>query len=741
MISVISMSNSREGTHLSGVITTASGALVTASFTIIACGSFAALIFTGPLEKFVAQGIWIGLFTALVVGLIVSLASSYAGAIAIPQDRVAPILALMAASIVTRMGNATPEEKCYGVIAAIGVVSIVTGSFLFLLGRLRLGNLIRYIPYPVIGGFLAGSGWLLARGAMRVMTGRALTLTSLPFLFQPDTLVQWLPGIFFGGLLFFVLRRLRHPTTVPLMLFGAIGLFYLLLVTIGVSISGARLHGWLPGFPAGHGDGGFSPFFVASLAPWHMLALEWSILITILLTSVVSILLTASALELAAEEEIDLNKELRAAGLATFAAGIGGGMVGFHSLSMSRLVLSMGARSRWVGIGSAIVCGCALFFGASIASFVPQFVCGGLLFFLGLTFLWEWVYEARRTLTSVDYGVVILILAVVSVFGYPEGVAVGVIAAVVMFIHNYSRVEVVTHAYSGNDLRSNVDRPVRDLRFLSEHGGHIFILRLQGYIFFGTANHLLHEVRVRANDPKMPGLKFAILDFRRVTGLDSSAIFSLSKVRHLAHKQGFSVLMTQVSPDIISQIEKSGMDPKRDDSLKLLPDLDRALEWCEGRLLASRNGHQNGHSLHLAEQLKDSWPADAEPRRLMPYLDRLEIPAASHLIRQSERSESLFFIETGLVTVRLEFDDGRTLRLRTMGAGTVVGEVGLFLGGERTASVVTEQPCTVYRLSHESLERMSRENPELALAFHRYLICLLGERLASSSKILRGVIE
>ena len=116
-------------------------------------------------------------------------------------------------------------------------------------------------------------------------------------------------------------------------------------------------------------------------------------------------------------------------------------------------------------------------------------------------------------------------------------------------------------------------------------------------------------------------------------------------------------------------------------------------------------------------------------------------PSATHLIRQSEQSESLYFIESGRVTARLELDDGRTLRLRTMGPGTVVGEVGLFLRGSRAASVVTEEPCTVYRLSVAELERMNRENPNLALAFHRYLICLLGERLTSSTALLRGIIE
>ena len=723
------------------VATTTCASLVTAAFTIIACSSFAALIFAGPLNQFVGNGIWLGLFTALIVGVIVSLISSYPGVIAIPQDRVAPILALMAVSMAARMGSASPQEKCFAVMAAIAVVSLITGSFLFVLGRLRLGNLIRYIPYPVIGGFLAGSGWLLVRGSLRVMTGHAISLETIPLFLHAGVLVQWLPGVVFGAVLFLASKRLRHPLTLPLMLFGTIGLFWLIMKVGGSSVSAARQHGWLPDLASSNGSRDFSSFFIINLAPWRLMAQEWSILATILLTSVVSILLTASALELAAEEEIDLNRELRAAGIATFAAGIGGGMVGFHSLSMSRLVLSMGARSRWVGVGSALICGLGLFLGPSVVLIVPQFVCGGLLFFLGLTFLWEWAWEARRTLTSVDYGVVILILAVVGAVGYPQGVGVGILAATIMFIHNYSRVDVVTHAYSGADLRSNVDRSVRESRLLREGGAQIYVLRLQGFIFFGTANHLLHEVRTRAMEKGLAQLKFVILDFRRVTGLDASAIFSLSKVQNLASKQGFSLLLSQVSPQLIAQFDQGGLNDLHGGAYKLMPDLDCALEWCEDRLLAAGNGGSNGQHLHLEDQLKDAWPAGIQAQGMLPYLERLELPAATHLIRQAEQSEALYFVESGRVTARLEFQDGRTLRLRTMGPGTVVGEVGLFLRGARAASVITEQPCIVYRLSTTELERMSRDNPDLALAFHRYLICLLGERLTNSTALLRGIIE
>ena len=118
-----------------------------------------------------------------------------------------------------------------------------------------------------------------------------------------------------------------------------------------------------------------------------------------------------------------------------------------------------------------------------------------------------------------------------------------------------------------------------------------------------------------------------------------------------------------------------------------------------------------------------------------PGLEHGELPVLT--LRFRLRTQ----IESGRLTARLEFANGGTLRFRTMGAGTVVGEVGLFLGGVRTASVVSDQPSTVYRLTVAALERMNRDNPDLALTFHRYLICQLGERLTSNSKLLRGILE
>lgn len=728
--------------RLHALFNLATAALVTASFTVIAAGSFASLIFADGLSASVGYGTWSALFTALVVGALVAMTSSYRGAIAIPQDRIAPILGLMAGNIVARMPEAPTDQVALTVLAAIALVSVITGAFLYTLGALRLGNLVRYVPYPVIGGFLAGSGWLLVRGGFQVMTGKPLADLSSSTLMDGHFLALVLPGVLFGLLLFATVRLSRRYLLVSLTLVGGIALFYAALALFEQTPDAARVYGWLPARPAEGGTESF-PFDAAlSLDPWWIILGEGQILVTILLTSVVSILLTASALELASEQEIDLNRELRSSGLATAAAGLGGGMVGFHSLSLSRLVLSMGATSRWVGTSAALICGLALWVGADLALGVPRFVAGGLLLFMGLTFLWEWVFETRRTMTPVDFAVVLLILGVTGTVGYPEGVAVGVVAAVTLFIHNYSRVSVVTHALSGAHLRSNVERPPHDLQVLREHGEGIYVLRLQGFIFFGTANDLLHDVRERTERTDRAPLRFVILDLRRVSGLDSSAIFSLSRVRQLAGKHGFTLVLTDVKPETAARL---GLAPpgsgESQASVRTFADLDHGLEWCEGEILREHADPRAGPPAGLIDQLRESWPAGDDPAPLLAYLERMEVGTGSALIDQGAPSDALYFLEKGQLTARLELADGQSLRLRTMRAGTVVGEVGLFLGVARTASVIADQPCVVYRLSAASLDRLREEDPRLALAFHRFIVGLLAERLDDNSRLLRGLLE
>src|SRR5690606_20843875 len=170
-------------------------------------------------------------------------------------------------------------------------------------------------------------------------------------------------------------------------------------------------------------------------------------------------------------------------------------------------------------------------------------------------------------------------------------------------------------------------------------------------------------------------------------------------------------------------------------------DLDYGLEWCEDRILAAESADVDAKRYTLEVFLVSALPEPFHLPDLMRYFERIEIGAGEYLIRHNTQADDLFFIETGQVTAYMEFEDGRTIRLRTMGAGTVVGEIGLYLGQSRSASVVADRPTTAYRLTAEALRKMETEDAPLAVAFNRFMVQLLAERLYHTDNTLRMVLE
>jgi SulP family sulfate permease len=714
---------------------------VVAMMTVVLSLSFVSLIFVEPINDFIGEGTNLMLLMAVILGVFMAIFSSYPGTIAIPQDRVAPVVALMATLIIHDMPGASPDTIGITVLAAIASSTIIVGLVLWVLGVYKLGNIVRFTPYPVIGGFLAGSGWLLVTGSFRVISGEPFSLVGVKEMIYSGLIAQWIPCAAFGIIAYFAVRFFRHYLTLPALVFLSLVGFYAWLSFNHHSPGEARAHGWILGAQPDTGLTHLHTFPSLLGADWGVIFDQYSSLIALLLTSIVSILLNTSALELAADEEIDLNKELRAAGLANLAGGFSGGMVGFQSLSLSSLPLGMGVRSRLVGIFSATACLFLLWFGTGLLGYIPKFILGGILFYNGLTFLAEWVFDAYFRLVREDYFLVVLILAIVAVAGYLQGIGAGIIIATVLFVLKYSSVNVISNILSGDSHHSSVDRSPIEARLLNHQGGKIHILRLKGFIFFGSANNLLNTIRERQADHTLPRLGYVILDFQQVSGLDTSGIVSISKLSRLATKTGFIILAASVPHDIQKSFRTAGLLKEGPGQVRLFHDRDYSIEWCEDDILKQELVDARNETRSLPQILANFHPWRVETGALLNYLERIEVPKDQALIVQGDPASELFFIESGRVKVTVELDNGRVMRIRTMGAGTVVGEVGLYLDQQRLASVTTEEPCIIYRLNLQSLHRMERENPPLAAAFHEFMVRVLAERITQQNRTLRALVE
>lgn len=710
--------------------------LVVGVVAVILAASFAALIFSGPLSPFLYTGLGIALFSVIVHGAVVALTSSNPSVVAIPQDRVVPILALMAGAIVTEMPpGASLDQAFVTVLTALVLSTLVSGLFLGLVGTFRLGGFIRFIPYPVIGGFLAGSGWLLVAGAFKVMTATNHGLPGLAAL--QGSLEVWLPGAVFAVTAVVLNRSRRHPLVLPLLIVVTLALFYGVILGLGIDLAAARSRGWLLAGIANQDL--WHPLGPAAVgaAHWPVILDQAGTLATVVLVSGVSVLLTSSAMELTWQRDMDLNRELRGTGLANLVAGLGGGITGFHSMSLSALALHLGGRARLVGLTVAAVAAVTLFLDARPVSYFPVALLGGLLMYMGLTFLVEWVVDARRKLSRGDYTVVLLILLTVGLVGYLEGIAVGVVAAVILFVLKYSQVDVIKHQLSGVSHRSNVDRPPGQRRFLDTHGERLRVMKLQGYIFFGSANRLLEEVRRLLGGDPARGPAYIILDFQQVTGMDSSAAISFSKIARLARQAGFGLVFTGLAGEVRHQL---GPGLLHGLGIESHDDLDHGMEWCEERLLQEYAASATLRVMTLVDQLSEFLPTRTQAQAFVGLLERCEVARGDHLLRQGEAADTLYFIESGRVSVYMDLDSGASVRLRTMGGGSIVGELGLYLGGRRNASAVADSDTVAYRLRPETLARIEAEAPELAAGFHRFIARLLAERVVSTNRTLQALL-
>jgi len=715
---------------------------VIAGLTITLTLSLGTLIFSGKLAAFLPAGMRIALFSAVAVGIVGALTGSLPGTIVVPQSAPAAILALMAASITLHLvDNADPYLSFLTVIAAIGITTVITGIFFLFLGVLRLGALIRFVPYPVFGGFLAGTGWLLVQGAVQVMAGVSPELLSVSILLESTVLQRWIPGSIFAVLLLITIRRFNHFLIMPAAILGSLLLFYAFMYLGGISVPEAIERGWLLEAVKRTGIDFYSLAVISNI-DWRPVLSQIGSLGAILFISVVDLLFSASALELATAEDVDLNMELRGAGLANLLSGAGGGIIGYQSMTFTILSRQIDPSSRRLaGFVAIALCAATLIWGASFINFFPKPILGGLLMFLGLSFMAEWLWDAKDKLARTDYFIVILILIIIGIKGFLAGVGVGVVVAVVLFVVKYSRIDVVKHDLSGAVHHSNVDRSAEQRKVLSEYGRQINILKLQGFIFFGTANLLLERFKKRvANRSEMP-LKYAVFDFRGVNDLDSSAVFGFVRMRQLAAVSDVHLLFTNTSPMIRRQLEKGGLGAPADSVFSIHADLDHGLEWCEDRVISSANLQTNEYTRTLIDYFSDLIPAGTDTSHLLEYLGKKTIKPGDVVIRQGDPPDAMYFIESGRVTARLELSEGRSVRLRSMGSGTVVGEIGLYLEMPRTATVVADQAGVVYCLTAEALQRMGVEAPGLAAAFHHFMVRLLAERLLESNETLNALMD
>lgn len=698
---------------------------------IIFVVAFTALIYSGELSSQMPRALSFIIIGDAVLCAVVAWLGSNPGAIAVEQDAPGAMLSVIAAGIIASLSGVVSRQFAT-VTMLLVTTALLTGLILIVLGVFKLGGLARFLPYPVIGGFLAGSGWLLVQGGVVIMSDVRLGAE----LFQWGALKLWIPGFILGIVIYIATQKIKKPYTIPALMLVVSILFYVFAGTMDISTARLRTDGWLLDSYSSTGTWEFalSPA-ILSQVDWGVLLAQIPALIPVAIISVVGLLLNSSGMELIIKKEIDLNRELVTAGIGNLAAGLFGGLVGFQDISFSTLNHVGGGR-RLIGLLAAMLVGATVFIGTSAILYIPKFVFASVLIYLGIELLVEWVYQTWFRFSRIDFFVVVIILATLILRGILEGVIAGLILAVFTFVVSYSRVSVIKFAFTGREYHSRVTRAPDEQHVLEIHGDELYIMRLEGFIFFGTANGIFERLRERVKSAAANQIKYSLFDFSKVTGIDSTGMLSFARMIQWSQEQGITLVMVGLAKEMRKQFIPENSST-RDETLKFFADADHGIEWCENEIIDENLANLRTEQ-DISEQLK-ALIMDNGVEKLIPYFQRREYHSGEYLIREGDAADFIYFIHSGQVTAQLESPGKNPVRLETIHSGRTVGELAFFLGIRRSASVVANQDSVVYSLSIEDLSNMEARDPESANLFHRLSVILLSQRVMNLTHTVRAL--
>ena len=671
--------------------------------------SMAVLVFAGSLDAGLPRAAGSFVVAGGVMAVWIAARSRIVPTATIVQDGPAIVAAAVVADFVGRQSAQVAD-----VFVLLAATTLVTGIVLWLLGRFRLGGLVRYMPATVIGAFVAGTGWLLFKGGFEVMIGDSIGLSNVGGLFSVELLKFWLPGFVLGVIAWQIGKSDRFPawavgTVVVLALIG----FYV-VVLFGWTLGEVEDAGWLIGpFPASSGLSVVTPTELAN-ADWQATLSSLPGLASVVGLSAVALLLNLTGIGSQLGTRVDVDAELRTAGVANLVAAPFGASPGFHAMGSTLLLQRLGATRRVVPILGGLVLVVLGALGTSSIGYVPRIVPGLVLITVGVDLLDGWARDLLRSNNRVEQALSVAILLVIGSVGILPGIAVGIAAACAVFIVRYSRIDPVRRLSTGRDLRSRVDRTDEQLALLDHKADSVRVFQLHGYLFFGSLVSLEKQLRSEVLDSGAP-IEVVIVDFAQVTGIESSAYELLGGLFDELDRAGIVPIASSLASRLRAPMGSAT-------PAHLASTLDAALEHAE--------------QVHLGQAEASAEPvlAGALAPELWQEFTRVIIPAGTVAMTQGSQSDGFFIVESGHATVTQIDDEGGRHRLRRVGPLGMVGEIGVITGVARTAEVAATTDVVAWWMDAHRYRELRRSQPNLIIELHEFILKEQAKRVVSLSQ-------
>ena len=697
--------------------------------------SYSLLIFGGPLSSYLSYGVAATFISSAILAGVIAVGSSIPFAVSGPESSTAAMTGILASSMAERIAAADPSAPLLApILITLAIATILTGLVLCCFGMTRMGRAIRYVPYPVVGGFLAATGCLIILGAVRVITGQSLQFRTLGQFEDLLALAKLAAACAMALVLYLTWHRSRSPFGLPAILIGGVVAAHVVFWLAGISLAEAQAAGWT--FQPPPSVTFMSPWSVNGLShyPWHLLPDLSGNLIAVIFVTASSTLFNTTGIEVATHREANLERELNVTGLANMLAGVFGGYPGCVSISRSVLNYNGGGTGPLSGLTVAAISLLMLIFAPSLLGYMPKFVLGGLLIYLGADALHKWIVQSRRRLSLTEYLSLLVIVLIIVEWGFIAGILIGVVIGCATFALSASRIDSIKFSFDGSEYRSSLDRSREELAVLAAHGGSIQGLNLQSYLFFGSANRLYQHVKALL--ARHPECRFLVFDFKLVTGINSSAAYSFAQIKRTANDRGIRLVLVHLQAATEKALRSSEFISR---DVSVMPELDHALEWCENDIIAQHEGHGDEEA-SLKDWFVRILGTDEEAIELMQRCQRIEVGVGETVVSAGDAANSMHFILDGRVGVMIPTADGELTRVRSLGRYTTIGEMGLVTRAPRNATIQAEVASVLYVLSVQQFEAIKAENPELSQKLLTFFVLVMAERLTFANRLI-GVLR
>ena len=484
-----------------------------------------------------------GLYGAIFLGFFASLFGGTPSQISGPTG---PMTIVTAATISTFIGITGSLSTAFGSIIACFVL---TGLLQILMGVFKIGGLIKFIPYPVISGFMSGIGVIIILLQLFPAIGLASPASTMGVI---KTIGSAFQNVNLWALLYTTL------TVIIIYAFPLINkvipgpLVALLAVTI-LSVMFGHSVPIIGDIPAE-----FPPLRISEL-----LSISSSLYTTILEAAItlaalgaIDSLLTSVVTDNVTKTKHNSNKELIGQGIGNSMAGLFGGIPGAGATMRTIVNIRSGGKSRLSGIIHALVLLIIVLVAGKYAALIPKAVLAGILITVGIGIL---DYKGLRHIRKVprsDAVIMIIVLFVTVFLDLLVAVGIGMVMASILFMKKMS--DIVAEKAKVTDISQFLSVTQLNDEVLSESlKKNVIVKNIDGPLFFGFAS----DFQVMIN--KLSELKYVVIRMDKVPFIDQTGLYALEDAIHSLEQKGIHVLL--------AGLQKQPEDMLK--AIKVIPDL------------------------------------------------------------------------------------------------------------------------------------------------------------------------